>query len=260
MEDLSNKNIIHVVKDGIQFLQFRRLLKYNDRLAHCFTMKPLNYKDKPFDDDNYKSICNALNLDYKNVVYPKQTHTNVVKVVKSNSRSEEFVEVDGLITSEKDKVLSLKFADCTALFLYDPVKNVIGDIHSGWRGTACKIGKVAVEKMVKEFNCNPADIICCISPTIRQCHFEVEDDVKKIFMEAFNDESIIKKGEVIDGKQKYYIDSVTANIKTLKNCGLKEENIIDSGICTVCNNKLLHSYRTDGNEAGRNTAIMSIVK
>ena len=29
MKDLSNENVIHIVKDGVQYLQFRRLLKYH---------------------------------------------------------------------------------------------------------------------------------------------------------------------------------------------------------------------------------------
>lgn len=174
-------------------------------------------------------------------------------------RASNFDEVDGLITDKKNKALSLYFADCTALFLYDPIKNVIGDIHSGWRGTVQKIGMVAVQKMQEEYNCNPEDIICCIGPTIRQCHFQVEKDVKDLFMQAFNDESIIKVGEVVDGKQKYYIDAVKANINMMKSCGLKEENIIDSGICTVCNSDILHSYRTEKQNAGRNAAIMCLI-
>lgn len=256
MKDLSNENVVHVKKNGIQYLQFKRLLEYNDKLKHCFTLKNLNFRDKKADDENYKKICEALDLDYKNIVAPKQTHTNVVKIVDKDNISADFEEVDGLITNEKNKALALKFADCTAILLYDPVKNVIGDIHSGWRGTVNKIGKIAVEKMIKEQGCNPQNIICCIAPTIRKCHFQVEEDVKDLFMDAFNDESIVKKDKVISGKQKYYIDSVTANIKMLKECGLKEENIIDSGICTVCNSELFHSYRAEKENAGRNVAIM----
>ena len=40
---------------------------------------------------------------------------------------------------------------------------------------------------------------------------------------------------------------------------LKEENIIDSGICTVCNSDILHSYRTEKQNAGRNAAIMCLI-
>jgi len=36
MKDLSNENIIHVKKDGIQYLQFRKLLEYSDIINHAF--------------------------------------------------------------------------------------------------------------------------------------------------------------------------------------------------------------------------------
>ena len=40
--------------------------------------------------------------------------------------------------------------------------------------------------MKKEFNSNPEDIVCVIGPTIRKCHFEVQEDVKNKFYNAFN--------------------------------------------------------------------------
>lgn len=259
MKDLSNENVIHVKKDGIQYLQFRKLLEYKDKITHCYTLKDFDLKNKSKDSNDYKKICKELNINNENIIHPKQTHTNIVKVVNENNTSSDFIEVDGLITNQKNKILSLVFADCTSLFLYDPTKNVIGNIHSGWKGTVQKIGKIAIQKMQTEYNCNPPDIICCIGPTIRKCHFEVEDDVKDIFMNNFNDESIIQKTEIKDGKQKYHIDTVKANVNMLKECGLKEENIIDSGICTVCNNDLLHSYRIGKDKAGRNAAIIGLV-
>lgn len=259
MKDLSNENVIHIYKNGIQYLQFKKLLKYDNKIKHCYTLKDFSFKGKSKEDEDYKKICKELNLNWKNIVHPKQTHTNIVKCVKMNDDSSNFIGVDGLITNEKNKILSLVFADCTSFFLYDPVKNVIGDIHSGWRGTVKKIGQVAIEKMKEEYGCKPENIICCIGPTIRQCHFEVEDDVKELFLQAFNDDSIIKKGEIVNGKQKYFIDAVKANINMFKKCGLKEENIVDSGICTVCNNEILHSYRSEKENSGRNAAIISII-
>ncbi|MBO5349272.1 MAG: peptidoglycan editing factor PgeF [Clostridia bacterium] len=256
MKDLSNENIIHIKKEGIQYLQFKRLLEYKDKIQHCYTLKDIDVKNKSKESEDYKKICNALNLNNENIVHPKQTHTDIVKNVNESNTSADFIEVDGLITNKQNKILSLVFADCTPLFLYDPAKNVIGNIHSGWRGTVQKIAKKAMQKMNSEYGCNPQDIICCIGPTIRKCHFKVDDDVKDIFMQAFNDESIIEKGEVIEGKQKYYIDAVQANINMLKECGLKEENIIDSGICTVCNCEIMHSYRAEKEQSGRNAAIM----
>jgi copper oxidase (laccase) domain-containing protein len=41
--------------------------------------------------------------------------------------------------------------------------------------------------MQKEYGSNPKDIICCICPSIRKCHFEVEKDVQTLFENEFKD-------------------------------------------------------------------------
>ena len=79
-----------------------------------------------------------------------------------------------------------------------------------------------------------------------------------MFYDAFNDSNIISNGQIKDGKQKYYVDTVLANINMMRDLGLKNENIIDSKICTVCNSDKMHSYRVDKDFAGRNTAIIAI--
>ena len=48
------------------------------------------------------------------------------------------------------------------------------------------------------------------------------------------------------------------NKELLKEEGILEENIVDSGICTYCNSNIIHSYRKEGKEAGRNTALICI--
>ena len=58
--------------------------------------------------------------------------------------------------------------------------------------------------------------------------------------------------------EKWNIDTVLINKIILKQKGLKPENIIDSGICTVCNCDKMHSYRVDNEKSGRNTALIAI--
>lgn len=223
MKDLSNKNIIHVKNDKVEYIQFRKLLQYKE-LAHCFTLKVHDfdiggndtYKENEEQFINsYKSLSSELNINYNNIIRPYQTHTDIVKSVYNqveqiNIFPQELTNVDGLLTNKKDIVFSLSYADCTPLFLYDPVKKVIGNIHSGWKGTLQRIGQKAVIKMIQEYNCNPKDIICCIGPTIRKCHFEVDQDVRDLFYKEFKNYSqisdIIQKIE-----PKYYIDTVTLN-------------------------------------------------
>ena len=113
--------------------------------------------------------------------------------------------------------------------------------------------------MIKEFECNPKDIICCICPSIRKCHFEVEKDVKDMFEKEFKD--LENLNNIIEEKipnTKWNIDTVLINKMLLEKQGLKKENIIDSGICSVCNSDLIHSYRVEKNGYGLNTALISL--
>ena len=36
--DLSNENVIHIKDEEVEYLQFRRLLEYKDKLIHAFTI------------------------------------------------------------------------------------------------------------------------------------------------------------------------------------------------------------------------------
>ena len=33
--DLSNENMIHIKDNDVEYLQFRRLLEYKDKIQHC---------------------------------------------------------------------------------------------------------------------------------------------------------------------------------------------------------------------------------
>ena len=66
-------------------------------------------------------------------------------------------------------------------------------------------------------------------------------------------------GKVIEydkSKDKYYIDTLEINKQILLNIGLKEENIIDSNVCTVCNCDVCHSFRADKDLSGRAVTII----
>lgn len=257
------ENIIYRNNEGIEYIQFKRLLEYPE-ITHCYTMRSnnkLNFQIKNIDFFNQScdKIYKCLELKNPLVVRPYQTHTDNVKIVK---KIEKLEDTDGIITNKKEITLITTSADCISFLLYDPVKKAIGSIHSGWKGTLKGIIVKAIEKMVTEYQSKPEDIICCICPSIRQCCFEVDEDVKDLFYNKYKDlkniDEIIKLGDKKENKQKYYIDTVKINIELLKNIGLKEENIIDSNICTMCHSKEFYSYRADGKSFGVNGAIIAI--
>lgn len=295
MEDLSNKNVIHVKDEKIEYLQFRKLLEYKDIIHHAYALGlDVGFKTTTVNQQiasperidlarqSYKKLCSGMGSDDAHIVQANQNHTDIVKVVQTKinidkpdfSLTEEGIE-DGLITNKRKLALATTNADCILLLFFDPVKRVIANTHSGWKGTLQRISIKTVQKMIKEFGSQPQDIICCICPSIRKCHFEVNKDVKDMFEKEFydlenvkfidiekeNQEKAIQLTDFIEEKienTKWNIDTVLINKILLQREGLNPENIIDSGICSVCHSDRIHSYRIEKKEYNTETAIIEL--
>lgn len=285
----------YILDDGkTQLLKFKKLDEFKDKVELVYSLKSYNNGFKYEIKENsivdvrltkFDKIAQSLNIDKTKIILPKQTHTDNIRIIEekdiidsnnnctkkdnldnidSNLVTNLFYklrDIDGLITNVKGAILATTFADCTPLFFYDPIKNVIGNIHSGWPGTTKKIGAKAIDMLVKQMGCNPKNILCFIGPHIRKECFLVNDDVKEIFEKTFTD--ICKNYNVIEetnmhnekGKQ-YRIDTTLINKIMLKEKGILEENIYDCNLCTVCNKDMFHSRRAEGINYEVNTGIM----
>ena len=272
--DLTNDKVIHINNKKNEFLQFKRLKKFEDTISHAYSVgthknyrtfkankEPLPMNIYQSNLNNYKTLCKEIGADYKKIIKANQAHTdNVVCInnVEKNVTIDTKDPSDGLITDKKDIVLATTNADCILLLFFDPVKKVIANTHSGWKGTLQEISVKTVEKMIENYGCKPENIIVCICPSIRKCHFEVGEDVKKLFYDKFeklgNTDRFIEKRN-----KKWYVDTILINKLILKNIGILEENIEDCGICSVCNKEKIHSFRAEGENYGLATAIISMI-
>ncbi len=270
--DLSNEAVIHVKTADTEYLQFRKLLEYKDVITHAFslgkqvdfrTIKKSNY-EKAMED--YEKLCKSLKLDKNNIVKPNQMHKDKIQNVERKINKEKpdiyldiYSNTDGLITQEKNLILATTSADCILMIFFDPITKTIANIHSGWKGTYQQIGVKAVQKMIQDYGVDPKNLICCMCPSIRKCHFEVQKDVRDMFEEEFKE--IVGSYDIIEEKQgvqgKWNIDTISLNRVLLQRQGLKPENIIDTKICTVCNSNILHSYRVEKEGFGLETAIIA---
>ena len=240
------------------YITFEELDRQN--ICNCFTLKPFDFKDKDVSNEDFKIIEKELENNFDKIVKGKQEHTNNVKNITEKNIGDVFLGVDGLITNLKNVALVTCVADCQAILLYDDDKKVIGNIHSGWKGTVNKIIVNAINIMKNDYGCNPNNIQVYFYPCIMKECFEVEEDVKKIFEERiteFDVSKYISNGRIIDGVQKYNIDTLSINKEIVMSLGISKNNIYSKDICTKCNSDRMHSYRHDNN-CGRNIALICL--
>ncbi len=264
MDRFENDVLKYNNKNGIEYIQFKKLLEMG--INNAYTLKGENIQfrtNSEHEQESIEKIFGALELDVNTRVKPLQKHTSNIRCINKVMRSEELQSIDGLLTDQKGITLCTTNADCNLILFYDPVKKVIGNIHSGWRGTFQKIAERAVDKMINYYRCNPEDIYVFFSPSIRKCHFEVDIPVKELCESIFKYtgrlEEFIEKGRLLeDGTQKYNIDTTMINKIMLTEKGIKEENIYDSGLCSVCHSDKINSFRADGKNYQLSTLIISM--
>lgn len=246
------------MKEKEKYIQFEKLNK--EKVPHLFTKKPFDFNKQNVKEEEikkqYQEIEKILQIKARKIIKPYQTHTSIVKKVEEKDLENTFDNVDGLLTNIKKVALVTSLADCQGILLYDAQKKVIGNIHSGWKGTLNRIVINAIKLMEKEYKSNKEDIEVYICPSICQNCFEVDKDVKDMFEENFKDINITSY--IKEKKNKYHIDTLSINKEILLNIGIKEKNITISKICTKCNKDKFHSYRGNREENGRNIAFIML--
>jgi len=258
------EGLVEVNNKGVNYLCYQKL---NDLgVVNAFSLKGLNFRNREGVEKDYQILMDSLGLEYKNLVKPLANHTDNILIIekKQNQNTADINlpylnQIDGVITSKSNIALATTSADCLCIILYDPVRKVLANVHSGWRGTFQKIVQKTLRKMKQELNCNAENVLCFLMPAIRQCHFEVDEDVmlkcKEIFEYTGQMENVIHIGRKIDDLQKYHIDNIFINKILLEEEGVLSENIFDSELCTVCHRDKMHSRRADGEHFGIATTI-----
>ena len=266
-------------RNGVTYLTYPELEKLSD-FVHCFSTRlggvsegiysSMNLSFTRGDDEeavreNYRRLADAVGFEMESIVTSDQTHTsNVIRVTEKDrgngiTKPRPYTDVDGMITDVPGLVLATFYADCVPLYFIDPVHKAIGLSHSGWRGTAARIGEVTVNKMSECFGSDPADIYGAIGPSICQDCYEVSEDVILEFQNSFDR----KDWEALfyrKGNGKYQLNLWEANRKIMLEAGLKEEHISMPNICTCCNPEFLFSHRASKGKRGNLGAFLSIKK
>ena len=208
--------------------------------------------------ENFRRFTSACDILLSDTVFSTQIHGVRLRHVVASDRGKgigpsDIRHTDGLYTDEPNVALVTFFADCVPLLFLDPEKKVIAASHSGWRGTVAEIGRITVEALVKDFGCNPNDILAGIGPSIGPCCFEVDMPVASEFLQKPSWAPFVGR---LNGTNKYKVDLWSVNKLILEDSGLLPEHIDCKPICTCCNENLFYSHRRDGEKRGSMAAII----
>ncbi len=216
--------------------------------------KSLNISHKVQDDpsrveENRTLLSRAVGMDLGKIVYADQVHgETVLKLDAANhpAEGESLGQGDGIITNEKDIPLMLLVADCLPVLFYDPTHQAVGLAHAGWRGTVSHVAAKTLMAMGEAYGTRPEEVRAVLGPCIGVCCYEVGADVFREFSEVFP-----WAGEILQktSADHWKLDLAQANARQLVEIGLKEENLIRSGLCTIRNNDLFYSHRAEARES-----------
>jgi YfiH family protein len=217
--------------------------------------------DPPGEDPGRPPIIgDGGSLDTDTAAWLRQIHSNRIIVVGREGQELHAEEYpggtpvaeyppagDALVTNSRRLWLSIQTADCLPVLFYAPEAAVVAAVHSGWRGTLGLIARQAVEAMAQRFGARTDTIRAAVGPGIGGCCYFVSPDLADDFERRFP--GSVRAGDTPGGNPRLSLGLCVT--QTLAAAGVEKERIDLCPLCTNCSSALFHSYRRDGEGAGR---------
>ncbi len=251
----------------LPLLQFESMLK-SGRTQHAVFTRQGGVSAAPFSSLNLSvSVPDEKALVYANrhraygifgrdtgsLVHAHLIHDAKVARVTENDYGTWIEHTDGIITNQPGCALTMNYADCTPIFLFDPFNGAIGLGHAGWKGTVRDLPGAMVRSMTAEFGSDPARLLAGIGPAIGPCCYEVDEPVIGQVRAAFSEPgSLLLDGQNGSPKAnggRLYFDLPEANRRNLHRAGVQQIEM--AGLCTACRTDLFFSHRAENGKTGR---------
>lgn len=214
--------------------------------------------DKAFVYANRRRAYGVFGRDTESVVHAHLVHGAKVGRVSQDDNGTWIGHTDGIISNEAGCALTMNYADCTPIFLFDPDNHAVGLGHAGWKGTVRDLPGALVRAMTAEFGSDPAKLLAGIGPAIGPCCYEVDEPVISAVRESFTDaESLLlnrQDGETKVDSGRRYFDLPEANRRNLERAGVRRIEM--ASLCTACRTDLFFSHRAEQGKTGRFGTIL----
>jgi polyphenol oxidase len=127
---------------------------------------------------NRARVSAAMEVEVDHLLTIHQVHS--ADVVTVTAPFDERPRADAIVTATPGIALGILTADCQPVLFHDPVAQVIGAAHAGWRGTQSGVLEATLDAM-EALGAKRADVSAVIGPTISQIAYEVGPE----FLDSF---------------------------------------------------------------------------
>ena len=256
--------MISATCNGASYFQFENLAQFAG-IDHGIFSRNAGHSQPPFaslnvsygigDEDkavarNRELISGIMGAD--EMTYIHQVHGCEIAVLGRNQKAENNsvaggpLTADAAVTDQCQNYLVVQVADCQSVLMYEPTRQVVANVHSGWRGSIRNIIGRTVGAMQQHFGCRPDEILAGIGPSLGPC-----------CAEFINYETEIPK-EFWDYKDSdHHFDFWAISCDQLMKAGVPERNIESSQMCTRCRTASFYSYRAE-KTTGRCAAVIGL--
>lgn len=246
--------------------QFHLLQKFSDQIDHAVFSRHGGVSKPPYDtlnvrfgigdshdnvDENRRIIMGAL--AYERIISANQTHSNNVQMVddeflRYQPKTEELDNVDAFVTNVKGALLMVQVADCQAILMYDPVKQVAAAVHAGWKGLTKDINGETLKVMRMNYDVDPKTVLVCIAPSLGP---------QSAFFSNPEEELPSSFHPFIDAQKR--VNLWEYSLEQLQTHGVLKHNIELARVCTQQDNgKNFFSFRRDHGITGRFGVVMAL--
>ena len=256
--------MISATNHGASYYQFKNLAKFA-AIDHGIFTRKAGHSQPPFaslnvsygigDDDKAvarnRGIISGI-MGAGEMIYLDQVHGCDIVIADRNQKephnptANRPLIADAIVTDRPGHYLAIQVADCQSVLMYEPTRQVVANVHSGWRGSIGNIIGSTVEAMKRHFGCRPEDILAGIGPSLGPCCGEFinyKTEIPKAFW-SYKDAV-------------HHFDFWAISSDQLITAGVPGENIESSRMCSRCRTDEFFSYRAE-KTTGRFAAVIGL--
>lgn len=214
--------------------------------------------DKASVSENRSRVAAYFGVTQDNLASLYQVHSPDVITLEAPIDETNRPKADGLVTATPGLAIGVLTADCGPVLFLDPVKNVIGGAHAGWKGATGGVLESTISAM-ENLGASRDNITAVLGPTISSKNYEVGPEFVDNLLSISSENTAYLSPSENAGRSMFDLPAYT--LARLNSLGVKANW---TGQCTYADEERFFSYRrtTHRNEPdyGRQISVISIKK